>query len=85
MRLGAGESGLSLVVAAGPFAVGQDMSYKPLDELLDYVNQHKPDVVILLGPFVDVDAPSVEDGTLDVTFDAVFEKEVSHFGSLIIN
>jgi DNA polymerase alpha subunit B len=78
MFSGAGESGLSLVVAAGPFTVGQDMSYRPLEELLDYVTRHKPDVVILLGPFVDVDAPPVQDGTLDETFDTVFEKEVSH-------
>lgn len=37
----------------------------------------QPDLVVLLGPFVDVEHPAVRDCTINKTFDAVFRDEVS--------
>jgi DNA polymerase alpha subunit B len=71
---GAGE--LSVVVAAGPFTCAGDLSYEPLGELLQYCLARRPDVLLLLGPFVDCEHALVSSGALDETFDALFDTRV---------
>jgi hypothetical protein len=44
---------LSIMTASGPFTSSADLTYKPLQDLLDHAAQQKPDVLILTGPFVD--------------------------------
>ena len=44
---------LSIFTASGPFTASADLTYKPLQDLLDHVAEQKPDVLILTGPFVD--------------------------------
>lgn len=72
----AGKRGLSVVVAAGPYSTSEDCEYEPLQALLEYCAQHKPDALLLLGPFVDVEHPLVHTGLLEETFDEVFESRV---------
>ena len=67
---------LSLVVAAGPYTCGGDLAYEPLQELLAYCQERRPDALLLLGPFVDAEHASVSGGALDVTFDALFDERV---------
>jgi DNA polymerase alpha subunit B len=67
---------LSLVVAAGPFTCAGDLAYEPLAELLAYCLQRRPDVLLLLGPFVDCEHAAVSGGALDETFDALFDTRV---------
>ncbi|KAJ1560861.1 DNA polymerase alpha subunit B [Cladochytrium tenue] len=43
----------NMLVAAGPFSFGEDQLYQPLEEFVKVVKKEKPDVVILLGPFVE--------------------------------
>lgn len=52
------------------------MTYEPLTALLDYCKTHKPDALILVGPFVDADHPAMQDGLLDETFEDLFESRV---------
>ncbi|KAJ1562182.1 DNA polymerase alpha subunit B [Cladochytrium tenue] len=44
---------VNVLVAAGPFSFGEDQLYQPLEEFVKVVEKEKPDVVILLGPFVE--------------------------------
>jgi hypothetical protein len=44
---------LSIMTASGPFTSSADLTYKPIQDLLDHAAQQKPDVLILTGPFVD--------------------------------
>eukprot|EP00877_Chromochloris_zofingiensis_P003455 jgi/Chrzof1/1310/Cz10g02170.t1 len=67
---------LSMVVAAGPFTINDDLSYEPLTELLEACRTHPPDVLLLLGPFVDVEHPRISDGMLDITFERLFRDQV---------
>jgi len=67
---------LSLVVAAGPFTCAGDLAYEPLDELLAYCKERRPDLLLLLGPFVDSEHATVSGGALDETFDDVFDLRV---------
>jgi DNA polymerase alpha subunit B len=53
---------LKLVTAAGPFTTSDNFHYQPLQDLLHVVQQEQPDVVILTGPFVDLDHPAVQSG-----------------------
>ena len=72
----AGKQGLSVVVAAGPYSSSEDTAYEPLAALLEYCGQRRPDVLLLLGPFVDAEHPAVRGGLLDETFDELFESRV---------
>jgi len=60
---------VSAWVAAGPFTTSDSLEYAPLTDLLAAVAKHKPDVVILLGPFVDADHPRARRAALDADGD----------------
>ncbi|KAH3758575.1 DNA polymerase alpha subunit B [Pelomyxa schiedti] len=61
----------SLIVAAGPFAPTPDavsdspISFEPLTDLLKYVDGSLPDLVILVGPFIDAQNPTLRYQTTD--------------------
>lgn len=44
---------LDIVFAVGPFTLQSDLSYEPLLELLKYVVETKPNILILMGPFLE--------------------------------
>ncbi|CAL1298474.1 unnamed protein product [Larinioides sclopetarius] len=67
---------LGVVVAAGPFATADTMSYEPLWDLMKYVKTHMPHVVILIGPFVDIKNDFIENGDLNETYDDIFKRLV---------
>nr|XP_016943740.1 DNA polymerase alpha subunit B [Drosophila suzukii] len=65
---------LQFVVAAGPFTDSTDLFYEPLHDLLKYIKEHRPDVLVLTGPFLDGDHKMVCE--LAETFDSFFEKMI---------
>ncbi|GFR52569.1 hypothetical protein Agub_g15161 [Astrephomene gubernaculifera] len=69
-------SGMSMVVAAGPYCLTEDLSYSPLEELLSYCSAHPPDVLLLLGPFVDSEHPSLAAGSACRTAEELMREEV---------
>lgn len=73
------ESGqLSILVAAGPFTTSDNLSYEPLVDLMKYLTRDKPDVCILLGPFVDAKNEEIEKGNCKVTYEEVFISNLKH-------
>ena len=74
--IAAGERGLSILVAAGPFTSKDDVLYEPLQAVLDYCSERPPHVLLLLGPFVDAEHPLVQAGTLQDSFDDTFATQV---------
>jgi DNA polymerase alpha subunit B len=56
---------LTIVAAAGPFTTSDNLDYLPLSFLLSNMLSQMPDVIILIGPFVDVSQPLLTEG--DVT------------------
>mmetsp|Transcript_9829 Transcript_9829/g.10590 ORF Transcript_9829/g.10590 Transcript_9829/m.10590 type:complete len:397 (-) Transcript_9829:3272-4462(-) len=56
---------LSTIVACGPFTTTDNLNYQPLQDLLFHVLKTKPDLLVLVGPFVDVTHPQLSSG--DVT------------------
>ncbi|KAL3649861.1 hypothetical protein CASFOL_006264 [Castilleja foliolosa] len=63
---------LSLIVAAGPFTTSDNLLFEPLTELLAYARRKQPQLLVLLGPFVDSDHPELRKGIIDQTFDEIF-------------
>ncbi len=78
---GGAAAGVPVAVAAGPFATADDpVGFAPLDALLAALaaRQAPPSMLVLLGPFVDVEQPAVAGGGLDVTFNSLFVHQVGH-------
>jgi len=75
---------VDILVAAGPFTTTADMTYAPLDDLLDVIRREKPDAVVLIGPFVDEEHPAVKKLELDVSHDDQFEEVINRIGAVVI-
>lgn len=67
---------LSVIIASGPFTTVDNLLFEPLTELLAYATRKLPQVLILLGPFVDSEHPEIKKGTMDRSFDEIFHMEV---------
>ncbi|GMI90207.1 DNA polymerase alpha 2, EMBRYO DEFECTIVE 2814 [Hibiscus trionum] len=67
---------ITMIIAAGPFTTTDNLSFEPLSELLAYATRNSPQLLILLGPFIDSEHPQVKKGTVDLSFDDIFQSEV---------
>ncbi|XP_021746698.1 DNA polymerase alpha subunit B-like [Chenopodium quinoa] len=67
---------LSVIVAAGPFTTTDNLLFEPLKELLAYATRKQPQLLILLGPFVDSEHPEIQKPTFNRSFDEVFQHEI---------
>ncbi|RZC36529.1 vacuolar protein sorting-associated protein 11 -like, partial [Asbolus verrucosus] len=65
---------LQIVVAAGPFTFANNLLYEPLEDLLKYVVEFKPNLLLLLGPFIEATHNILE--TVNESYDLFFESIV---------
>uniref|UniRef100_A0A8C5S2T8 DNA polymerase alpha subunit B n=1 Tax=Laticauda laticaudata TaxID=8630 RepID=A0A8C5S2T8_LATLA len=63
-----------VLVACGPYTTSDSIVYEPMVDLIETINKEKPDVCILLGPFVDSKHKQVEEGQLIMLYDEVFKR-----------
>lgn len=71
---------LNIIVACGPFTYTENLNYEPFNELIAYCKKHKPDVLILIGPLLDADHKSVQDGiSMKTSVDEYIEKLITDF------
>lgn len=56
---------LSMLVASGPYTTDADLSFAPLYTLLDKAETDRADVLILTGPFLDLEHPVVASGDFE--------------------
>ncbi|XP_021899762.1 DNA polymerase alpha subunit B isoform X2 [Carica papaya] len=68
---------LSVIIASGPFTTTDNLLFEPLSELLAYARRKSPQLLILLGPFIDSEHPEIKKGTINESFDELFQIEVS--------
>ena len=78
---------LKIMSVAGPFSTTDGLNYQPLWDFMHKVQVESPDVVIMLGPFVDMRQDSAksgqttiqnEDGTETLlSFEAFFAEQIS--------
>eukprot|EP00747_Dinoflagellata_sp_TGD_P164633 gnl/TRDRNA2_/TRDRNA2_184826_c0_seq1.p1 gnl/TRDRNA2_/TRDRNA2_184826_c0~~gnl/TRDRNA2_/TRDRNA2_184826_c0_seq1.p1 ORF type:complete len:621 (+),score=103.70 gnl/TRDRNA2_/TRDRNA2_184826_c0_seq1:52-1914(+) len=57
------QSNLHMIVAAGPFCVRDGLDFAPLVQLLEHAQRERPDVLILMGPFLSSENVMVKEGS----------------------
>ncbi|XP_061338738.1 uncharacterized protein LOC133285511 [Gastrolobium bilobum] len=67
---------LSMIIAAGPFTTTDNLLFEPLIELLAYAKRRPTQLLVLLGPFIDSEHPDIKKGTVDRSFDEIFQFEI---------
>ena len=61
---------LQMVICAGPYTICDNLLYEPLHDLIQYVKEIKPQVLMLTGPFLDITETMVKEMT--ETYDLYF-------------
>ncbi|QSL66728.1 hypothetical protein MERGE_001114 [Pneumocystis wakefieldiae] len=56
-----------IFVAAGPYTVNDNILYEPFIELCNKIEEMSPDVVILIGPFLDLRHPLISTGNFNIS------------------
>lgn len=67
---------LDMIVAAGPFTLDDDLSFRPLEELLLKCSEQKPDVILLMGPFLSMHHPKISSASIDTLPEQIFKDQV---------
>ncbi|KAJ3330232.1 DNA-directed DNA polymerase alpha subunit pol12 [Blyttiomyces sp. JEL0837] len=67
----------NMVVAAGPFTMDDNVEYEPLDAFIEVVRKEKPEVVILIGPFVDETHGGIVSGAIRECIIGMFAKRIA--------
>lgn len=68
-RLGTDDTALRVLLGSGPYTPDTDLSYSALHALLDRAAETTADVLILNGPFLDLEHPMIESGDFDLPAD----------------
>lgn len=68
------ESRVNVFIAAGPFTASNNMHYQPLWDLMEKVASDEPQILILIGPFLEYTHPEVQDNLIKDTYQELFEK-----------
>ncbi|CAG8456829.1 1626_t:CDS:10 [Paraglomus occultum] len=68
---------MTIVIASGPYTLNTNLQYQPFLDFINKMKTEKPDVLILLGPFVDQDHPLIKSGNLDSTLEDIFVMHIS--------
>eukprot|EP00051_Salpingoeca_urceolata_P011206 m.138387 g.138387 ORF g.138387 m.138387 type:complete len:594 (+) comp17028_c0_seq4:157-1938(+) len=78
-----GTKAIDIFVATGPYSTTENLEYDPLSALVSTIRAESPDVVILLGPFVDSEHPQVKEADLNMTYEEVYDHVVQTCKSLV--
>eukprot|EP00548_Thalassiothrix_antarctica_P012684 CAMPEP_0194169748 /NCGR_PEP_ID=MMETSP0154-20130528/4418_1 /TAXON_ID=1049557 /ORGANISM="Thalassiothrix antarctica, Strain L6-D1" /LENGTH=611 /DNA_ID=CAMNT_0038881287 /DNA_START=61 /DNA_END=1893 /DNA_ORIENTATION=- len=73
---------LQIMTVSGPFTTSNNLEYAPIRDFLQIVCSSKPDVVILAGPFVDIEqtedmGPELEVEGQPVTYEILFAQRIA--------
>ncbi|XP_043581631.1 DNA polymerase alpha subunit B [Bombus pyrosoma] len=64
---------IKIYVAAGPFTPSDNLNYQPLWDLMERVVEDEPNMLILVGPFVEYTHPEIKKCSLKETFQDFFD------------
>lgn len=66
-----------MVIAAGPYTHSDGLTYEPLQSLVRYVQEHKPHLLILCGPFIDSTQKNVQDSMMEGSYEQFFVRLIT--------
>ncbi|CAG8445740.1 14593_t:CDS:10 [Ambispora leptoticha] len=75
-RLNGGD--MTVVVAAGPFTMESNLDFVPFAQLMENMKSVKPDVLILMGPFIESNHALIKSGEIDYALETIFSKFISY-------
>ncbi|XP_022151968.1 DNA polymerase alpha subunit B isoform X2 [Momordica charantia] len=70
------QSKLSMIIASGPYTTTDNLLFEPLTELLAYARRKLPQLLILLGPFVDSEHSDIKRGIVEMSLEELFNFEI---------
>lgn len=70
-------SPLNLMVSAGPYTSDDNLGFEPLKELCNKASETSADVLIIIGPFLDIEHPLVATGDFELPDDADLDPDVA--------
>ncbi|MEQ2315336.1 DNA polymerase alpha subunit B [Ameca splendens] len=65
---------LNVLVACGPYTPSDSLTFDPLIDLISVIVRDRPDVCLLLGPFVDSKHQQIEKAQVTETFETIFSR-----------
>lgn len=65
---------VNVLVACGPYTPSDSLTFDPLLDLINIIVRDRPDVCLLLGPFVDSKHEQIEKAQVTETFEAIFSR-----------
>lgn len=65
---------MNVLVACGPYTPSDGLTFDPLIDLINVIVRDRPDVCLLLGPFVDSKHEQIEKAQVTETFEAIFSR-----------
>ncbi|KAG0099173.1 DNA-directed DNA polymerase alpha subunit pol12 [Podila epicladia] len=68
---------VKIVTAAGPYTLNDNLLFEPFAALMEHVNKERPDILLLMGPFVHSNHPAIQAGNIDMSPEAYFSKFIS--------
>ncbi|CAH7686099.1 DNA polymerase alpha/epsilon subunit B-domain-containing protein [Phakopsora pachyrhizi] len=68
---------ISFSVACGPFTWDDDLEFLPFESLINQLTKEKPDLLILLGPFIDINHPFIKAGDIDKMPSEIFKEKIT--------
>ncbi|KAK3847764.1 MAG: DNA polymerase alpha/epsilon subunit B-domain-containing protein [Linnemannia gamsii] len=68
---------IKMIVAAGPYTLSDNLLFEPFAALMEHVNTERPDVLLLMGPFISSTHPLIASGDVDMMPEAYFAKHIS--------
>jgi DNA polymerase alpha subunit B len=71
-----GTKPLEMITASGPFTLNDDLSFQPLEDLLNHCKDQQPDLVVLMGPFVSRRHPRIISGKVESLPEQIFADQV---------
>lgn len=78
---------IKIYVAVGPFTPSDNLNYQPLWDLMNRVVEEEPNILILIGPFIEYTHPEIKKCTLKETyqdfFDAILMKILQYLQGLL--
>jgi DNA polymerase alpha subunit B len=66
---------LSLIVASGPYTADDNLDYEPLHALCEQAAENSVDVLVLSGPFLDIEHPLIASGDFELPDSAPVEPD----------
>ncbi|KAF9572957.1 DNA-directed DNA polymerase alpha subunit pol12 [Mortierella alpina] len=68
---------IKMIAAAGPYTLNDNLLFEPFAALMGHVDKERPDILLLMGPFVSSQHPAILSGNVDMSPERYFAEYIS--------